>query len=74
MMKNSESAYLIIYCALIFLLALTSTYLFLLFLPISFFFLPTLCTQKNQHYNVRLNPKFIPRHSATRGPPPLLFL
>ncbi len=69
MMRDSESTYLVIYCALIFLSALTSAYLVLLLLPISFYFLPTLCTQKNQHYNIRLKQKFIPRRRAIRGPP-----
>jgi len=72
-LRNSESRALVIYCMLIFLLALVLPYLVIFLLPISFFYLPALCTQKNQHYNVPLNSKIISRSIAVRGPPATSF-
>ncbi len=74
-LRNSESRELVIYiyCMLIFLLALVLPYLVIFLLPISFFFLPALCTQKSQHYNVTLNWKIIARSIVVRGPPTTSF-
>ncbi|MCP5104838.1 MAG: hypothetical protein GY950_15740 [bacterium] len=67
--RDSESRCLAFYCCLILLLALILPYVIIFFLPISFFLLTTLRTWKNQHYNVHLNSKIIPRPVAVRGPP-----
>jgi hypothetical protein len=72
-LRNSESRAVVIYCMLIFLLALLLPYIIILLLPISFFYLPVLCTQKNQHYQVRLNSKIITRSIVVRGPPTTSF-
>jgi uncharacterized Tic20 family protein len=72
-LRNSESRELTIYCTLIFLLAMVLPWVVIIFLPISFFFLAALCTQKNQHYNVPLNLKIISRRIVARAPPTASF-
>ncbi len=72
--RDSESRALAAYCLLIFALALVLPYVVVFFLPISFYILPCVLTQKSQHYNSRLNSNFIPRSISMRGPPLLVLL